>query len=205
MRHSLSERAGGLAWLLPVGILIALAISGVAGYFIYKAMTYTDVEASKQADPGKEGVPSIEENRASIHRPVVWEVEMSGLPPGAEVYVEGAMHPERPIVLDGHQSPYTFRVMAEGFLPWEQPVEVHSDLTLAIRMWTPEEAAAMAEEAAKRKKKGKGGGEAPAGPTELTFDGSGTGEGESVKKKKKGKLLKPTSPGITKLKSLGKQ
>jgi hypothetical protein len=51
---------------------------------------------------------------------------------------------------------------------------------------------------------GKGGGNEPSGPTELMFDGSGTGEGEAIKKKKKGKLLKPTSPGITKLKGLGK-
>ncbi|MBW2263732.1 MAG: PEGA domain-containing protein [Deltaproteobacteria bacterium] len=129
---------------------------------------------------------------------------MEGLPPGAEVYVEGVIHPERPIVIDGHESPYTFRVEAEGFLPWVQDVQVHSDLTLAIRMWTPEEAAAYAEAAAKKKRKGKSS-EEPAGPTELTFDGSGTGEGGAVKKKKKGKLFKPTSPGITKLKSLGKE
>ena len=202
----MSQRSGGLAWLLPVGIVVALGVSGIAGYYIYKAMTFRDAAASQQAEPGKEGVPSIEENRASIHRPVVWNVDLEGLPPGAEVYVEGVVRPERPIALDGHQSPYRFRVVAEGFLPWEQSVEVHSDLTLAIRMLTPEEAAAIAEEAAKRKKKGSGGGggEQPSGPTEVTFDGSGTGEGESVKKKKKGKLMKPTSPGITKLKSLGK-
>jgi hypothetical protein len=200
----MSQRSGGLAWLLPVGIVVALGISGLAGYFIYKAMTFQSAEAAEQAEPGKEGVPSIEENRASIHRPVVWNVELEGLPENAEVYVEGTIHPERPIVIDGHKSPYKFRVEADGFLPWEQDVEVHSDLTLAINLLTPEEAAAIAAEAAKRKGKSKGGGEEPSGPTEVLFDGSGTGEGEAVKKKKKGKLLKPTSPGITKLKGLGK-
>ncbi|MBW2263731.1 MAG: hypothetical protein JRG91_17355 [Deltaproteobacteria bacterium] len=67
----MSERSGGLAWLLPVGILVALAISGLAGYYIYRAMTFRDASASEQAEPGKEGVPSIDENRASIHRPVI--------------------------------------------------------------------------------------------------------------------------------------
>ncbi len=200
----MSQRSGGLAWLLPVGIVLALGISGLAGYYIYKAMTFRSPEAAEQVAPGKEGVPSIEENRASIHRPVVWEVKLEGLPPDAEVSVEGVVHPERPVVLDGHQSPYRFRVEADGFLPWVQDVEVHSDLTLAIRLLTPEEAAALAEEAARKKKKSKNGGDEPSGPTEVTFDGSGTGEGEAVKKKKKGKLLKPTSPGVTKLKSLGK-
>jgi hypothetical protein len=200
----MAQRSGGLAWLLPVGIVVALGISGLAGYYIYKAMTFRSVEAAEQAEPGKEGVPSIEENRASIYRPVVWNVALKGLPEGAEVYVEGVLRLERPIALDGHKSPYKFRVEADGFLPWEQDVEVHSDLTLAINLLTPEEAAKIAAEAAKRKGKHKGGGDEPSGPTELLFDGSGTGEGEAIKKKKKGKLLKPSSPGITKLKGLGK-
>jgi hypothetical protein len=197
IRQELAKLSGGLAWLLPVAFLVALGISGVAAYFIYKAVTYRDEAAYAEVDQGKEGIPSVDLNRESIHMPVVWEVQLGELPPGAEVYVEGTLHPERPLILQGHESPYLIRVEAEGYVSWEQKVQVHSDLVLSVPMLTYEEAAELAAKMAKKRAKGGASptGTASAGPATVDFEsGDDPGIGaEPTKKAGKGKLKKKYS------------
>jgi hypothetical protein len=183
--------SGGLAWVLPVTIVVMLAVSGIAGYFLYKVLTYRDAQADGNVAQGKEGIPTIEENLASINRPVFWDVDLQGLPEGSVVYVDGEVHNERPLVLDGMESPFTFRVEAEGYVTWEQDVEVHSDLTLALKMLTYEEAAELAAKAAKKRGKAKDDIVTTSGPTTVDFaDGGLDGSGDGMKKMGKGKLKK---------------
>jgi hypothetical protein len=194
-----SIRSGGLAWLLPVTIAATLALAAVAAYFLYKILTYEGEGTEAAVDQGKEGVPTIEENRAAIERPVVWKVDMVDLPEGAEVYVENVLRGERPIILEGNKSPYLFRIEAPGYVTWENRIEVHSDLSLKIPMLTPEEVEALAAKSRARKHVHE---ETASGPAVIEFDGSSSGEDESVKKKKKGKLDKSAAPALEKLKKI---
>ena len=65
-------------------------------------------------------------------RPVTWKVELRGLPEEAEVFVDGALHPERPLLIENLGRTRVLRVTAEGYAPWEKEVAVYSDISLNV-------------------------------------------------------------------------
>lgn len=183
-----------MIWLPPLTLAVLITISSFAGYFIYRALTFqSDEEIPPQH---KEGIPSVEENLAALYRPVICSVEIAGVPEGADVYVDGTLHPERPIILLGENSPFTFRVEAEGHVTWKKPVAVHSNLTLTVPLITYEEAAAALAEAEARKGRKKSSSTSThTGPAEVEFDGTeGPETKEAMKKRKKGKFKTFTTP-----------
>ena len=153
-------------WLLPAGIVLLLVVSAVAGYFIYRVMT----SPPPQAPALEEEAHEVAEVPASVGDvDVTWKVTLSGLPDGADVYVDHVLHPERPVVVRGAKTAFGFRVTARGFKPWERQIAVRSDLTLEVSM-TPLEAA---EPAKKGGKKPKGKAQPSKGKIERTFPGMG--------------------------------
>jgi hypothetical protein len=50
------------------------------------------------------------------------------------VYVDGALHPERPIVVEQENGARLVRVEAAGFEPWEERIAINSDISLEIAL-----------------------------------------------------------------------
>ncbi len=89
--------------------------------------------AGQKKAPAPAAAPVFDlEEREAEQKPVTWEVDLRDLPHEAEVYVDGALHPERPVVVENLGRTRLLRVTAEGHEPWEKEVAVYSDISLNV-------------------------------------------------------------------------
>jgi len=119
--------------IIPAIALVVAAGLAVTVVALYKAVSGT---SSQEAQPDDTVSTDIGEH----------EVKVMGAPEGAAVYVDGVLHTERPILLEGAQHPREFEITAPGFLPWKKSVVVRSDTTLPVAM--DQVPAAVVEQAA---------------------------------------------------------
>ncbi len=76
--------------------------------------------------------PAVAEPAATAERSHRLAIE--GLPEGAEVLVDGILHPERPLVLTEAPGSRHVEIRASGFETWEGDVAVHADASLPVVM-----------------------------------------------------------------------
>ncbi|MBW2260720.1 MAG: protein kinase [Deltaproteobacteria bacterium] len=114
-------------WLLVASAaLLLLAASGALTLVLIKARGLEQrVSAVQAADAGP--VQAVEPEPAV---PEAWSVVLEDLPDAAEVYVDGALHPERPLAVARTRGASTLRILCEGFEPWEREIAIHADMEL---------------------------------------------------------------------------
>ena len=126
------RRRIGPGWLLAVIVSAAvLGLGGVAAYVLVKARSIEKRVVALAGDPVH---PATGPGEAALEGPVLWKVELEGLPAGAEVYVDGTLHPELPLTVSEARGSRLIRVVADGYETWEKQVAIHGDLSIAIRM-----------------------------------------------------------------------
>jgi serine/threonine protein kinase len=169
------------AWVLPtvlIGVLI-VAVAGVWGGIKLFAQGREHASEMQAADPV--GNKAEDEGEAET-----CALTIADAPEGAVVYVDGVLHPERPVSLLKQEQAVTIRVEASGFEPWEEAVAVKTDTNLAVRMNTipaEDEPPAEDEDATKSKTKSKPG------------DKKKSKTGEDGKKKRKIMTVYPGKSG----------
>jgi hypothetical protein len=140
-----------LAPVVAVGaaVLVVLVLGAVAGSFYFKSRGLEQALDQVAAQTSHTIVRVEEKEPPPPPPPKKWELRLEGLPEGARVSVDGALHPERPIVLDETSHPRRLRVEAAGFETWEEEVAVYSDVTLSVTLSpdVPEEPEIVAETA----------------------------------------------------------
>jgi serine/threonine protein kinase len=152
-------------WMVPVLVVGLSILAGAAAISIAVRGGLFGKEKAGPAAPG-EPVRVVETKSQGAVEAPRWKVTIEGLPGGASVYVDGDLHPERPLVLDERPSARRIAVEAPGYERWEKSVAVHSDISLSLEMspaGPPEETAGEPQKTAKAKKKKQ---EAPREPQE---------------------------------------
>jgi serine/threonine-protein kinase len=120
-------------WIVAGIVVAVLAVTGgVAGY-IYVRTTRIERQMADIAGAPATAPPPVEET-AGPPAPVFLRVDLAGLPEGAEVYVDGTLHPERPLHVAEGAGPREIRITAVGYEPWERQVAIHADLGLTVQM-----------------------------------------------------------------------
>ena len=153
----LARRRMGPAWMLAAGVVLVVAALGAAAAYIYTETKRIEEKMIALAtQPEKEPTPEP----VAEPEPPTWKVSLKGLPDGAEVYVDGTLHPERPLTVAESDGPRGIRIEAEGYLFWERQVSVHGDLSIPVHM-KPEPPAEEEESGKPLKKPGKKPGKKP--------------------------------------------
>ncbi len=71
--------------------------------------------------------------------PGYFKVDVGNLPEGAIVFIDGVLHPERPLMVD-RDGNHVFRIEANGYAPWEKKVSVVADAALGVILVPGEDA-----------------------------------------------------------------
>jgi serine/threonine-protein kinase len=121
------------AWLLVVVVLLVLAVVGGVATYIYKKTRSIEERMTELATQPKEP-EAVAPEPEPAPEPVLWKVEIVGLPEGAEVYVDGTLHPEMPLLVAEADGPRDLRILASGYEPWKKQVAVHADLAMTVQM-----------------------------------------------------------------------
>jgi serine/threonine protein kinase len=142
-------------WTVPV---LVAGLSILAGAAVLSIAMRSGLFGKEKAGPAAPAEPPkvVETKSQGAVETPRWKVTIEGLPGGASVYVDGDLHPERPLVVDERPSARKIAVEAPGYEPWEKSVAVHSDILLTLEMspaGPPEEAAEEPQKATKAKKK----------------------------------------------------
>jgi hypothetical protein len=72
-----------------------------------------------------------------VEEPVVEQtvtLDLTGLPEGAEVELDGRPLPQLPILLPGDDDDHVLKVVAAGYEPWEADVTLLEDVLLEVEM-----------------------------------------------------------------------
>jgi len=140
------------AWVLPTVIIVLVALAGLGAWAGIKLLG-NDHHDSEIAASGRTDTPE-----AAGDEPETCNLTILDAPQGAAVYVDGVLHPERPLSVKRGDEPITLRVEASGFEPWEKAVAVTADTSLPVRMVPvpeEEEPPVSPEEDSKSTKKSK--------------------------------------------------
>jgi serine/threonine-protein kinase len=115
-------------WLLvSAAAVLLLAASGILTLVIIKARGLEQrVSTVHAADAGP--AQAVEPEPAG---PAPWQVILVDLPDAAEVYVDGALHAERPLAVARDQGASTLRILCDGFEPWEREIALDRDMEIA--------------------------------------------------------------------------
>ncbi|MBW2260716.1 MAG: serine/threonine protein kinase [Deltaproteobacteria bacterium] len=153
----LAKRRMGPAWMLAAGVVLVVAVLGAAAAYIY-----TETKRIEEKMVALATQPAVETTPQPVAEPEppTWKVSLTGLPDGAEVSVDGTLHPERPLLVAESDGPRRIQIEADGYLDWERQVSVHDDLSLPVHM-KPEPPAEEEESGKPVKKPGKKPGKKP--------------------------------------------
>lgn len=136
-----------------LGVIVALVVIGAVLYMKTRRLERAVSAAAADPVPALVHEPVHEEEPAAAPEPIALALE--GLPGGAEVFLDGTLHPERPVRVPAGSVRGTVLVIAEGYENWEQEVALYADTSLLVSM-TPLEQE-PGEEAAAGKKAGRPG------------------------------------------------
>jgi hypothetical protein len=106
-----------------VALLAGAAVLYVKTRSLERAMDEAAVKAA--ADAPAPAAPA---------KPGRWKLTLEELPEGASVYVDGALHPERPLIVGSSPDPLEVRVVADGYDDWVHEVAVYSDISVRVSM-----------------------------------------------------------------------
>jgi serine/threonine-protein kinase len=127
-RERRRDQGGGVLatpWLLATVIAGLAATLGLAAFVAVK-MSALDRKMSALESKADDALPATAGER--------FEVEVVGAPPGAEVYVDGELHPERPVVVDGSPGEHVIEVRATGYRPFARTVDPSQSTELKVEM-----------------------------------------------------------------------
>ncbi len=116
--------------------LLVLVAGGLMALIVLRFLDLSGgraVSPSVQASPAPEAVSGDPEPQAPI-APSLFKVDLVGLPDLAEVQVDGALHPERPLLVAASATPRHVSVTAEGFERWEKDVAIRADVTMTVTL-----------------------------------------------------------------------
>jgi len=126
------RRGGELTWLLPVGIVALLILSGAIVFFLF---TTTTMERRLATMDGS-SVPEVKRSELAsepgagrYHR-----LTIRGAPEDAQVFVDEILHPERPVFVPADEVTHVVRVEAAGHETWEKQVAIPTDVVLDVGM-----------------------------------------------------------------------
>jgi serine/threonine-protein kinase len=128
-------------WAMGVGAAVVLAIAaGGTSLFlklrnVENGVSGVSVQDTQQATAAAEAPPTI------------WKVAFENLPEGAEVYVDGSLHLERPVLVTYSAEPKMLRIEAKGYEPWEKAVAVYSDISVTLPLVATDAGPVPADEA----------------------------------------------------------
>ncbi len=77
---------------------------------------------------------TIIERKTQAAHPDAVTVTIEGAPPGASVYVDGVLHPERPLIIHGPSGEHSIEVKADGYETTRHKVDGTADLHLYVKM-----------------------------------------------------------------------
>jgi serine/threonine-protein kinase len=120
-------------WLLvSAAAVLLLALTGTATFLVIKAR---DLEHQVGAVQAADASPVARISpQPATPEPGVHALALEGLPEGAEVYVDGTLHPERPLIVEESADPRMLRIVAPGYETWVEQVAVTSDTSLEIQL-----------------------------------------------------------------------
>jgi serine/threonine-protein kinase len=126
-RPSTSAKRSIPIWAVAASVAVVVLLGVGATTLLLK------FRAGGKDAPAPAAAPTFQiDEPAAEEAPVTWEVDLRGLPEQAEVYVDGALHPERPVIVENLGHTRVLRVTAEGYTPWEKEVAVYSDISLNV-------------------------------------------------------------------------
>ncbi len=126
-RPSTSTRRSIPIWAVAASVAVVVLLGVGATTLLLK------YRAGQKSAPAPAAAPVVQAAPPEVEKkPVTWEVDLRGLPHEAEVYVDGALHPERPVVVENLGRTRMLRITADGYDPWEKEVAVYSDISLNV-------------------------------------------------------------------------
>jgi serine/threonine-protein kinase len=148
------HRSRKVLWVVLAACLVVVVAGGAAG-----SVLLMRERAGKQVQTGSDPAPEKKtpEVPAEPEGPQSFTLGLAGLPEGAEVYVDGLMHPERPLVVQESEAA-SVRITAPGYETWEKDLAIAADLSMQVEMVAlppPEEEPPASKKAKKKKKKKK--------------------------------------------------
>lgn len=157
-------------WIIPA-VLVVVILSIVAGVFAYYKIVAVGKEGAEEVHAaGNDSTSGAEKHKREEVKE--WKLTLKGIPGNATVYVDGILHPERPVLLKDTGAVRKLKIESNGFRTWEKPVAVASDIALPVKL-------------------------EPLSPPDEVIPGSGEekGGGKGKKKKKKKTGHKDTEKG----------
>ncbi len=156
--------------LIWTGVAVLLLVAAAAGWYAYRETRSleslarsVEARASSHAAPARPPAPEAPP-------PATWTLTLEGLPGESSVYVDSALHPERPVVLLESPEPRNIRIEAEGHETWQRQVVIGSDVTLHVSMIPAPEPAIAKKHASKKRAKKAPEPEEPAGEPASRID-----------------------------------
>jgi hypothetical protein len=131
-----SPRSSVPYWAVGLGAAVVLVIAAGGLFLFLKLKNVEDgVNGVAASDVAPAATAPAESTRETTKDEVtIWNVAFPDLPESAEIYVDGMLHPERPVLVPYTAEPRVFRVVAEGHQPWEKVVAVYSDISIDVTL-----------------------------------------------------------------------
>ena len=142
------KRSPALVILSSLAVVILVAASLWAGVVYYQAV---------RAEGEGAGEPAVAAAPAAPLRVAPVSVTIANLPEGAEVYVDGVLHPERPLSVEPSGTPRQVRVTSGEDVLMDESVAILKDSSLYLEpaaQAQPEEGDGGVKKASKKKPKG---------------------------------------------------
>jgi serine/threonine-protein kinase len=112
--------ARGRGVMIFGSIILAMVVLGVVAVLLWKKVNGAD-------DVGAVPIEQAVE-------PESFTIDLDGIPPGAEVYVDDVLHAERPVTVEPSDAVKRIRIEADGFWNWEKRVAIIGDVTFTVNM-----------------------------------------------------------------------
>jgi serine/threonine protein kinase len=116
--------------VVVVVVLVVLIAATVAAIAIQVQRGRSRAGEGEAAAPP----PAADVKAAAAEAPTEHAVDVTGVPADALVYVDGVLHTERPLLVQGSAQPRGIRIVAKGFEPWTSSVIVRSDTKVAVEL-----------------------------------------------------------------------
>jgi hypothetical protein len=126
-RPSTSVKRSVPIWAVAASVAVVVLLGAGATTLLLK------LRAGERNASAPAAAPVLEVEEPAVEKaPVMWEVDLRGLPEGAEIFVDDALHPERPVRVENLGRTRVLRVEVEGYEPWQKEVAVYSDISLNV-------------------------------------------------------------------------